>query len=121
MEAGLQPPATAGGPPSAPSAIEAAGWERISDAPNQTTPDPLAGLEALVPELLSEPDDDWPDESEADAVPTSSMPVPVSVPLYDFSAQGGARHTGRWIALGIVAALGAACAVCWKLGLLPLP
>lgn len=81
--------------------------------------DPLAGLEQFMPELLSEADDEWPDDEEEDAVPTSAMPMPVSVPLYDLSTREKPRKIGLWIVLGLVAVLAVAGALCWKAGLLP--
>lgn len=80
--------------------------------------DPLAGLENVAPDLLTDPDDDWPDDTEADAVPTASMAVPVPVPLYDLAPQR-TRHTGLWIALCTLMLLGAAGFVLWRMGYIP--
>lgn len=80
--------------------------------------DPLAGLENLAPDLFADPDDDWPDDSEADAVPTSAMAIPVTVPLYDLEQKK--RHTGVWIALCTLGVLAAAGFVLWRTGALAL-
>ncbi len=104
---------------SSTSAARAAGTPVQEPRSDGRLPDPMEGLEELVPELLTEEDDEWMDDVQADAVPTSAMPVPVSVPLYDLSTPERPRGIGRWITLGFIVVLGAAFVLCWKMGLLP--